>query len=95
MNNGHDPRIRILRQPAPGLLCRVCFGALGLVVLVAAFFFVGLALATGAVFAAILALRWWWLRRKLARELRTGTVEGEYRVIEAVVSDRRPDRAGE
>jgi hypothetical protein len=92
MNPGPEPRIRILPQPRAGLLVRILYGALGLVVLVAAFFFVGIALVAGAILAAAIALRWWWLRRRIARARQADVVEGEYRVIEAAISDRQPDR---
>lgn len=92
MSQGPDPRIRILLRPRAGLLERILYGALGLVVLVAAFFFIGIALAAGAILAAAIGARWWWLRRRLARTQQADVVEGEYRVVETALSDRRTDR---
>jgi hypothetical protein len=83
------PYIRIMTRPQAGLLERIVFFALGLVVLVAAFFFIGIALIAGAVLAGIFLIRLWWLRRKLQRAEQDSYVEGEYTVIETAVTDQR------
>ncbi len=98
MEQPQGPHIRILTRPGAGLLQRIVFFALGLVVLVAAFFFVGIALIAGAIIACVLLVRWWWFKRKLAQERMPddNVVEGEYRVIEASLPDHgsteNPDR---
>jgi len=94
MNQQQEPRIRILTRPQAGLLERIVFFALGLVVLVAAFFFIGIALIAGAILAGVILLRWWWLQRKLRRAQEETFVEGEYTVVETAISDRRepPER---
>lgn len=84
-------------RPQHGLIERIVYGAFGLLVLVAAFFFVGIAIAAGAILAAALATRWWWIRRKLHKAQQAEVVEGEYRVveaeaIEAVVIGQQPQR---
>ncbi len=85
-----NPHIRFTTRPKAGLLERIVFFALGLVVLVAAFFFIGIALMAGAILAGVLLIRLWWLRRKLQREEQETYVEGEYTVIENVITDQRP-----
>lgn len=94
MNQQQDPRIRILARPRAGLLERIVFFALGLVVLVAAFFFIGIALVAGAILAGVILIRWWWLQRKLRRAREDSFVEGEYTVVETAITDRRepPER---
>jgi hypothetical protein len=62
--------------------------AVGLAVLVLAFFFLAVAVVTGALLAATIALRWWWITRRLRqRAERNAVLDGEYRIIE-----RRTDR---
>jgi hypothetical protein len=92
MNPSQGPHIRITTRPQAGLLERIVFFALGLVVLVAAFFFIGIALVAGAILAGIFLIRLWWLRRKLQRAQQDTFVEGEYTVIENTITDQRPPR---
>ncbi len=92
MNPSQGPHIRITTRPQAGLLERIVFFALGLVVLVAAFFFIGIALVAGAILAGIFLIRLWWLRRKLQRARQDTFVEGEYTVIENTITDQRPRR---
>lgn len=85
-----EPRIRFITRPGAGWLERIVFFALGLVVLVAAFFFIGIALIAGAILAAVFLIRWWWFKRRLQRAADDGVVEGEYTVVESVITDQRP-----
>ncbi len=90
MNQQQDPRIRIIAAPRPGLIGQVVYFLLGIVVLVLAFFFIGIALITGAIFAVALLIRWWWLQRRRQRTVADdGVVEGEYTVVESVITDQR------
>ena len=92
MDSSQDPQFRFAARPQAGLIERIVFFVLGLVVLVAAFFFVGVALIAGAILAAVILLRFWWIRRKL-RQAQTGTfVEGEYRIVETAITDQRTPR---
>lgn len=88
MDQSHDPHIRVKARPQAGLLERILFFALGLVVLVAAFFFIGIALIAGITLAGIFLIRLWWLRRKLQRAAQDTYVEGEYTVIENTITDQ-------
>jgi uncharacterized membrane protein YGL010W len=92
MDPSQDPRIRISPRPQAGLVERIVFSLLGLVVLVAAFFFVGIALVAGAILAGVILLRWWWIRRKLRQAHADSFVEGEYRVVETAITDGRERR---
>lgn len=49
---------------------------------VLAFFFLTIALIAGAVLASVIAVRWWWVTRKLKPQAADQTFEGEYTVIE-------------
>jgi ABC-type bacteriocin/lantibiotic exporter with double-glycine peptidase domain len=89
MTQSQGPYIRIMTRPQGGLLERIVFFALGIVVLVAAFFFIGIALIAGAVLACVFLIRLWWLRRKLQRAAQDSYVEGEYTVIENTITDQR------
>jgi len=84
-----NPHIRINTRPQAGLIERIVFFTLGLVVLVAAFFFIGVALIAGAILAGVFLIRLWWLRRKLQRAEQETYVEGEYTVIENTITDQR------
>ncbi len=94
MNQQQGPRIHIRSRPQAGLLERILFFALGLVVLVAAFFFIGIALIAGAILAGVILLRFWWIKRKLERAEQESYVEGEYKVVETAITDERtpPER---
>ena len=89
MEKPQGPHIRINVRPQAGLIERIVFFALGLVVLVAAFFFIGIALIAGAILAGVILLRFWWIKRKLRQTREDSYVEGEYRVVEAVITDQR------
>ena len=92
MDQQQDPRnphIRIITRPQAGLLERIVFFTLGLVVLVAAFFFIGIALIAGAILGGIFLIRLWWIKRKLQREHQDSFVEGEYSVVETAITDQR------
>jgi hypothetical protein len=91
MDQSQDPHIRMKTRPQAGLLERIVFFALGLVILVAAFFFIGIALIAGAILAGVFLIRLWWLKRKLQRAAQETYVEGEYTVIETAVTDQRPE----
>ena len=89
MEQPQAPHIRIMTRPQAGLLERIVFFALGLIVLVVAFFFIGIALVAGAILAGLFLIRLWWLKRKLQRAEQDTYVEGEYAVIENSISDER------
>ena len=70
---------------------RVLFVVIGTVVIVAGFFFVAVVIAVGAFIALGLAIRWWWvLRRIRAHAKATAPLEGEYAVIEKPAIESRP-----
>jgi len=87
-----NPHIRVTARPQAGLLERIVFFAFGLLVLVAAFFFIGIALIAGAILAGVFLIRLWWLKRKLQRAHQDTYVEGEYTIIENTITDQRPQQ---
>ncbi len=92
MDQSQDPQNRIHSRPQAGLIERIVFFSLGLIVLVAAFFFIGIALIAGAILAGVILLRFWWLKRKLRQARAETYVEGEFRVVESVITDQRTPR---
>ena len=81
------PRIHIQPRQHAGFLERIVFSIIALMVAVAAFFFIGIAIIAGLALATALAARWWWLRRKLRKAEQADVVDGEYRVVEAEVTE--------
>ena len=92
MDQSQDPHFRSNARPQVGLIERIVFFVLGLVVLVAVFFFIGIALIAGAILAGVILLRFWWIKRKLRQAHEESYVEGEYRVVETVITDQRTPR---
>lgn len=93
MDQSQGPHIRFTARPQAGLIERIVFFALGLIILIAAFFFIGIALIACAILAGVILLRFWWIKRKLRQAHEETYVEGEYRVVESAISDQR--KAGE
>jgi len=89
MDQSQGPHIRFAAHKQAGLIERIVFFILGAVILVAAFFFVGIALIAGAILAGVILLRFWWLQRKLRQSHAESYVEGEYRVVESAITDQR------
>lgn len=89
MDQSQGPHIRFTTRPQAGLIERIVFFVLGLMVLVAAFFFIGIALIAGAILAVVILLRFWWIKRKLRQAHEETYVEGEYRVVESAITDQR------
>ncbi|MDP2397439.1 MAG: hypothetical protein Q8M53_03660 [Burkholderiales bacterium] len=89
MKQRQGPQVRFITRPQASLLERIVFFVLGLIVLIAAFFFIGIALIAGAIVAAVFLIRWWWLQRKLRRETGKTWVEGEYTVVESAITDKQ------
>jgi len=76
-------------------LQRVIFLVLAAAIAVLAFFFLTVALIAGAVLASIIAVRWWWIMRKLRPDTVDQTLEGEYTVIEhSQLETHAPPRDG-
>lgn len=89
MDQSQGPHIRFAARPQASLLERIFYFVLGLIVLVAAFFFIGIALIAGAILAGVILLRFWWIKRKLRQTHEDSYVEGEYRVVESAITDQR------
>jgi hypothetical protein len=61
---------------------RIIYGALLLAVLALGFFFVIAALIAGGILAGVILLRFWWLKRKLAKAADAEFITTDYVVIE-------------
>ena len=74
------------RHSAPGRvktwITRALLATTGVVIVVGAFFFLTIALIAGAILAAALALRFWWVMRKVRRNMQASApLEGDYTVV--------------
>lgn len=64
-------------------LQRALFTVLGAALIVLAFFFITVALIAGALLAIVIALRFWWLMRRLrATHKASAPLEGQYTIVE-------------
>jgi hypothetical protein len=71
-------------------LQRAALAALGITAIALAFFFITIALVAGALLALSIAVRWWWMTRRIrAARKAAGPLEGEYVVIENVDAGER------
>ena len=80
------------------LLERIVIGILLLAVLVLGFFFLVAALiglSLGSILAAVILLRFWWVKRKLARAAEDEFITTEYTVVERESLDPPPVNADE
>ena len=72
---------------------RLLIGALGVGLVVAAAFFLVFALIAGAIVAAVVGIRLWWVMRKLrAQTKNTEALEGEFTVVERAGTAERLKR---
>ena len=61
----------------------------GVSLAVIAFFFVAVALVAGACLALGIAVRWWWVMRRLRAQAKAaGPLEGEYAVVRELERDQ-------
>lgn len=81
-NRGNGTRIFFARVNMQNWLQRVIWFVLAATIAVLAFFFLTVVLIAGAVLASFIAVRWWWITRKLRPATVDQTFEGEYTVIE-------------
>jgi predicted lipid-binding transport protein (Tim44 family) len=76
------------------LLERIAYGLLAAAVIVLGFFFLAAAIVAGAILAGVILLRFWWLKRKLAKEADREFIKTEYTVIQrepsSTASQERP-----
>ena len=82
MNDGDTQRRLSFEHRSGRWLQRIALALTAATLAVIAFFFVTIALAAGALLAGVIAIRWWWLTRRLrAAHNAAAPIEGEYRVI--------------
>ena len=88
MNNQRGPFLTGPKIRSRSWLQQAALTVVGLTVIVVAFFFITVALIAGALLAIGIALRWWWVVRRLRKtSAKSGPLEGEYVVIERADSD--------
>jgi len=61
---------------------RIAYGLLAIAVIILGFFFLAAAIVAGAILAGAILLRFWWLKRKLAKEADRRFIKTEYTVVE-------------
>jgi hypothetical protein len=91
MNDRTPPPLLTYNLRGRGLLQRVAITLVAAAFVVVAFFFITAALIAGALLAAVIALRFWWVMRKVrAAQRAAGPLDGEYTVVQPSGSDRLP-----
>lgn len=74
---------------AGGWLQRILLALLGLVILIAGFFFLTVAIIAGAFLALAIGVRIWWTMRRLRRQAQANAaLEGEFTVVERAEAER-------
>ena len=90
-----DPLLLTYSGAGRSWLARVLVTTVGLVLAVTAFFFLTVALVVGTLLVAIIALRVWWIMRRIrSQQAAAGPLEGEYMRVsdgdsQGSVNDRR------
>jgi hypothetical protein len=85
----HDSQGTPLPPRAVSWPARVLYGFLLLAVLVIGFFFLTVALVAGALVAAVILARLWWISRRARRAREDVEIEGEFAVIEQRETSRQ------
>jgi predicted lipid-binding transport protein (Tim44 family) len=80
--NPREPLLLTYTGGGRNWLSRVLVTALGLVVAVTAFFFLTVALVVGTLLVAIIAVRVWWVMRRVrAQREASAALDGEYTIV--------------
>ena len=88
MNDQRGPFLTGPKIRSRSWLQQAALTVVGLTLIVVAFFFITVALIAGALLAIGIALRWWWVVRRLRKTSeKSGPLEGEFVVIEPADSD--------
>jgi predicted PurR-regulated permease PerM len=88
MNDQRGPFLSGPKMRSRSWLQQLALTVVGVAVIVVAFFFVTVALIVGVLLAIGIALRWWWVVRRLRKaSANSESLEGEYVVIERADSD--------
>lgn len=77
------------------LLERIAYGLLAVAVVILGFFFLAAAIVAGAILAGLVLLRFWWLKRKLAKEADRQYIKTEYTVVHRETPAGPHERPGE
>jgi predicted lipid-binding transport protein (Tim44 family) len=89
MNEYQNDRLLGYQGRTGGWLQRILLALLGLVILVAGFFFLTVALVAGAFLALAIGVRIWWTLRRLRKQAQaSAALEGEYTVVERAEAER-------
>jgi hypothetical protein len=91
MNPNYRSGARVYTFAGRSFLERVLLFVAGAGILILGFFFLTVALAAGAILAAVILVRAWWIMRKLRNARRDDVIEGEYRIVDRT-AQRRPPR---
>lgn len=89
MSEYQNPRMLAYQGRTGGWLQRILLALLGLVIVVAAFFFLTVAIVAGALLALVVGVRVWWIMRRLRKQAQaSAALEGEFTVVERAEAER-------
>ena len=74
---------------------RIAYGLLAIAVVILGFFFLAAAIVAGAILAGVVLLRFWWLKRKFAKEADRQFIKTEYTVVQREPPASPPERPRE
>lgn len=89
MNEHQNPRMLGYQGRTGGWLQRILLALLGLLILVAGFFFLTVAIVAGAFLALGIGIRIWWTLRRLRKQAQANAaLDGEFTVVERAEPER-------
>lgn len=89
MNEYQNPRMLGYQGRSGGWLQRALLALLGLLIVVAGFFFLTVAIVAGAFVALAIGIRIWWMMRRLRKQAEANAaLEGEFTVVERAEAAR-------
>lgn len=89
MSEYQNPRMLGYQGRTGGWLQRVAFALLGLVIVIAGFFFLTVAIVAGAFIALAIGVRIWWTLRRLRKQAQANAaLEGDFTVVERAEAER-------
>ena len=89
MNDYRNPLLLSDPGRGAGWMQRILLALLGLVIIIAGFFFLTVAIIAGAFLALAVGIRIWWTMRRLRKKAQANAaLEGEFTVVERAEAER-------
>ena len=90
MSEYRNPRMLSYQGRTVGWMQRILLALLGLVIIIAGFFFLTVAIVAGAFLALAVGIRIWWTLRRLRKKAQANAaLEGEFTVVERAEAERQ------